>query len=64
MTAPAAVKSRPLRPGHVEHVASRAVRCSKCEKPTPTPVFMGVTDDGARLPLWCCPPCASREVKR
>lgn len=46
--------------GGVIPVESAAVACSSCGQPTSSPVFMGVTDDGARLPLFWCPGCKAR----
>jgi hypothetical protein len=43
--------------GESVRVRSQSVRCSRCSSPPELPVFMGVTDDGARLLLWWCPSC-------
>jgi hypothetical protein len=49
-----------LEVGDVVGVPSRAVRCSHCEEPTESPVFMGVSADGLRLPVWWCERCSAR----
>ncbi|HXR41764.1 MAG TPA: hypothetical protein VN738_05105 [Acidothermaceae bacterium] len=46
-----------LPEGHVVDVPSRAVRCSCCGEVTASAVFMGLSRDGARLPLWWCTDC-------
>ena len=58
MNAPAVVDVPQV--GEVVELRKRDVVCSRCDEPTDSPVFMGVSSDGARLPLWWCPGCKQR----